>query len=95
MSPEKSGDRYLRSGLAQAYLDVGDALLAMAQTRANAWERGKVIEARTWYDKSARVWEQKQKMAEIENDESGELKLVLTARSHCDEILTAKSVSRH
>jgi eukaryotic-like serine/threonine-protein kinase len=95
MSPEKSGDRYLRSGLAQAYLDVGNALLAMAQTGANSWDTRRVTEARTWYEKSAQVWEQKQKLSEVDNDESGELNLVLAAQSHCDEILTGKSAPRH
>jgi len=94
MSPEKSRDRYVRSGLAQAYSNVGNGLLAMAQTGANAWDRRKVTEARAWYEKSAPVWELKHKLAEIENDESGELDLVLSAQSHSDKILNEKSAPR-
>ena len=93
MSPEKSSDRYLHSGLARAYSSIGDALLGLAQRRPNTWDSRTVAEARTWYEKSARIWEQKQKLAEIENDESGELNTVLAARSHCNEILTGNSVS--
>jgi hypothetical protein len=70
-------------------------LLAMAQTGANSWDTRRVTEARTWYEKSAQVWEQKQKLSEVDNDESGELNLVLAAQSHCDEILTGKSAPRH
>lgn len=88
MSPETSSDRNLRSGLAKAYSSIGDALLGLAQRTPRSWDSRTVADARTWYEKSARVWEQKQKLAEIENDESGELKTVLAARSRCDEILT-------
>jgi len=95
MSPEQSGDRYLRSGLARAYSSVGEAFLDMAQRAPNNWDPKLVREARSWYEKSADVWAQKQKLAEIANDESGEPKIVLAARSRCDEILNRTSSARH
>jgi len=88
MSPEKSSDRLVRSGLAYAYWKTGDATMALAQRGHPAhWDLGDVREARSWYEKSLNVWAQKQKLNEVMDDESGDPKLVAAAKVHADDVL--------
>jgi len=88
MSPERSSDRLVRSGLAYAYWKIGDATMALAQTGHPAhWNLGDVREARSWYEKSLDVWAQKQKLNEVMDDESGDPKLVAAAKVHADDVL--------
>ena len=93
MSPEKSSDRMVRSGLAYAYWKTGDATMALAQTGHPAqWNLAEVREARSWYEKSLNVWAQKQKLNEVMDDESGDPKLVVAAKNRADEAL-ARQIS--
>src|SRR5579862_6508093 len=88
MSPEKSSDRLVRSGLAYAYWKIGDATMALAQTGHPAqWNLAEVREARSWYEKSLNLWAQKQKLNEVMDDESGDPKLVAAAKVHADDVL--------
>jgi eukaryotic-like serine/threonine-protein kinase len=90
MSPEKSSDRLVRSGLAYAYWKSGDATMALAQTGHPAhWNLAEVREARSWYEKSLNVWTQKQKMNEVMDDESGDPKLVAAAKVRAEDVLAA------
>lgn len=88
MSPEKSSDRMVRSGLAYAYWKTGDATMALAQTgHSTHWNLEEVREARAWYEKSLTVWARMQKLHEVMDDESGDPKLVAAAKARADEIL--------
>jgi tetratricopeptide (TPR) repeat protein len=92
MSPEKSSDRLVRSGLAYAYWKIGDGTMALAQTGHPAhWSLAEVREARSWYEKSLNVWAQKQKLNEVMDDESGDPKLVAAAKVHAEDVLAGLS----
>jgi tetratricopeptide (TPR) repeat protein len=88
MAPEKSSDRMVRSGLAFAYWKIGEADMALAQTGHPAhWKLEGVREARSWFEKSLNVWEQKEHLKEVMDDESGDPKLVAAAKARADDIL--------
>ena len=95
MSPEKSSDRSVRSGLAFVYWKIGEAIMAQAEAGdSQHWNVSRVREARSWYEKSLNVWAQKEKLAEVASDESGDRKQVVAAKAHADDVL-AGHVSHH
>jgi eukaryotic-like serine/threonine-protein kinase len=92
MSPDKSSDRMVRSGLAFAYSQIGDAMMAQAQPVHSAhWNLADVREARSWYDKSLNVWAQKEKLNEVMDDESGDPKLVAAAKARAEDVLAGRA----
>lgn len=89
MSPVTSRNRYVRTGLAQTYSGLGDTYLAMAQEKRRSsvathrnWQT-----ARDWYDKSVRLWREKQTRGELDNDERSELQEITSALARCDAFL--------
>jgi eukaryotic-like serine/threonine-protein kinase len=92
MSPEKSSDRMVRSGLAFVYSQMGDAIMAQAQRgQSDRWNLAEVREARSWYEKSLNVWAQKQRLNEVMDDESGDPKLVAAAKARADDVLAGNA----
>jgi non-specific serine/threonine protein kinase/serine/threonine-protein kinase len=88
MSPEKSSDRMVRSGVAFVYFQMGNAIMAQAQAgNPEHWNLAEVREARSWYERSLNMWAQKQKLNEVMDDESGDPKLVAAAKAHTDDVL--------
>jgi eukaryotic-like serine/threonine-protein kinase len=86
MAPLTSRNRYLRTGLAQAYAGLGDSQAALAQRKhlsANE-SRQNWRGARIWYDKSLHVWTEKQTRGELEDDERSEPKLVADSLARCE-----------
>ncbi len=85
MSPE-TGNRYVRTGLANSYSGLGGAYLAWAgDQNLSASERQKNWrEARSWYEKSLDVWNEKTKRAELENDEREEAQIATANIAKCD-----------
>src|SRR5262249_50801422 len=89
MSPEKSSDRMVRSGVAFVYFQMGNAIMTQAQAgNSEHWNSVEVREARSWYEKSLNMWAQKQKLKEVMDDESGDRKLVAAAKAHAEDVLT-------
>lgn len=91
MSPEASGDRYIRTGLAGAYSGLGDAYFALAAAPRTSPDlaRERWIEARGWYEKSSAVWREKDKRQELESDEREESRRVVQAIARCDSAFRA------
>jgi hypothetical protein len=85
MSPA-TGNRYVRTGLANAYSGLGGAYLAWAGAQnLSASEREKKWrEARSGYEKSLDVWKEKAKRAELENDEREEAQIATANIAKCD-----------
>jgi non-specific serine/threonine protein kinase/serine/threonine-protein kinase len=74
MSPQTSSNRYLRSGLANAYSALGEAhsALAVAPGASAAQRRAEWTKARSACEKSLALWTDKEKRGELENGERGE-----------------------
>ena len=88
ISPE-TGNRYVRTGLANAYSGLGGAYLAWAagQNLSASVRQKKWSEARSWYEKSLDVWDEKAKRAELEDDEREESQIVIAKIAKCDSAL--------
>ncbi len=91
MSPE-TGNRYVRTGLASSYSGLGNAYSAWAaEQNLSAGERRKRWrEARSWYEKSLEVWNEKVKRAELESDEREELQIATANIARCNAALQAR-----
>jgi non-specific serine/threonine protein kinase/serine/threonine-protein kinase len=89
MSPRTGGNRYLRTGLAEAYADQGDAYSALARRRGTpASERRQYWQkARSSCQKSLALWQDKQRRAELESGEREEPKHVVRCLAECDRQL--------
>jgi tetratricopeptide (TPR) repeat protein len=88
MSPD-SGNRYVRTGLASSYSGLGGAYSALAAKRTlSTSERQKNWrEARSSYEKSLGVWNEKVKRAEMENDEREDQDIAKANIAKCDAVL--------
>ena len=70
MSPETTGSRYVRSGLADAYSGLGESYLELAKSNVSATQRREYWEqARSSCHKSLALWDDKQKRGELESNE--------------------------
>jgi eukaryotic-like serine/threonine-protein kinase len=90
ISPE-TGNRYVRTGLASSYSGLGGAysIWAADQNLSASERRKKWREARSWYEKSLGVWNEKAKRAELESDEREELQIATANIARCDSALQA------
>jgi non-specific serine/threonine protein kinase/serine/threonine-protein kinase len=94
MSPNASGNRYIRTGLATSYSGLGDAYSALAARPNTPPNRAGELwhTARAWYEKSASIWTDKEKRGELEHDEQNESRSVLEAIAKCDSALHGAGV---
>ena len=88
MSPT-TGNRYVRTALANTYSGLGHAFstLATARNIPASDRRQKWREARSWYEKGLGVWIDKDKRAELESDEREELQIATQNIARCDSAL--------
>ena len=92
MAPATTTDRYVRSGLANAYSGMGNVYESMAmKPRVNASQRRQNwIQARSWFERSQQIWNEKVKRSELESDEHVEVKIIADAIARCDQHLAQK-----
>ena len=92
MSPQ-TGNRYVRTGLANSYTGLGGAYLAWAgdQNLSSGERQEKWREARSWYERSLGVWNEKAKRAELENDEREEAQIATANIAKCNLALRGTS----
>src|SRR4029077_12915954 len=74
MSPRTEGNRYPRSGLAEAYSGLGDAESALARGRGFSADQRREYSAQAHaaYGKSLALWNDKEKRGELESGEQEE-----------------------
>jgi tetratricopeptide (TPR) repeat protein len=85
MSPRTTGSRYVRTGLAQTYSGMGSAYSALA-ARADIpaiKKREYWKQARASCEKSLALWNQKEKLGELESGETGEAQKVAECIAKC------------
>ncbi len=95
ISPE-TGNRYVRTGLASSYSGLGAAYsaLATAPKLPAGKRRENWLEARSSYEKSLSLWNEKTKRAELENDEREEAQNAASNIAKCDSALQGSSSIR-
>jgi hypothetical protein len=70
MSPRISSNRYLRTGLAEAYSGLGNAYSVLAAQRIpSRQKRAYWEESRSSCEKSLALWNEKEKRGELESGE--------------------------
>ena len=89
MSPDTTSNRYVRTGLAEAYATMAEvnAALAMASRHTTRENRERWRDARSWYEKSLAMWVNKKSRGELDNEERDEEKLALDNIARCDAAL--------
>jgi eukaryotic-like serine/threonine-protein kinase len=97
MSPRTAGNRYPRSGLAESYSGLGTAYAALAAredcpaaARRSYWEQ-----ARASCEKSFALWDEKQKLGELESGERREAREVAQCIAKCNSELGVSKLSSH
>lgn len=92
MSPGTSKNRYVRSGLADTYSEMGWAYSALAmkegtgaRVRHTYWQQ-----ARQLCEKSLAIWREKEKRNELESSERTEAKRVSQCIARCDAQLATR-----
>jgi eukaryotic-like serine/threonine-protein kinase len=95
MDPRASANRYVRTGLAEAYSGIGNAYSALAtQPRVTApQERQHWLEAKAWYEKSSSLWADKEKRGELESDERDDEQAVVKALAKCRSALDSATTA--
>jgi tetratricopeptide (TPR) repeat protein len=100
MSPRTTSDRYLRTGLAQAYSGLGEAysVLATGKQVAPNPQREYWEEARAACQKSLALWREKEKRGELESGERTEpsqtAQCVATTETHLRNLGVKQGVRR-
>ena len=89
LSPDTTSNRYVRTGLAEAYAAMGEfsAALAISAKHASGENREHWREARSWYEKSLGMWVNKKNRGELDGGERDEEKLSLDNIARCDAAL--------
>jgi len=97
MAPGTSSNRYLRTGLAEAYFGLGEAYSALAAGKnlSPAERRTHWDQAHASCEKSLALWKDKEKRGELESDETENLDLVAQCvaktETHLGAVQTAKA----
>ena len=100
MSPRTASNRYLRTGLAEAYSGLGDAysILAAAGNVKADQKREYWEEARSSCQKSLALWNDKEKRGELESDEHESAprvaQCVATSEEHLHDLSLARNGAR-
>jgi len=86
MSPRISSNRYLRTGLADAYSGLGEtySILASSKNSSAAEKRAYWEEAHSSCQKSLALWKDKEKRGELESGESASLPKVSQCVAACE-----------
>jgi tetratricopeptide (TPR) repeat protein len=96
MSPRTEGNRYPRSGLAEAYSGLGDAdsLRAADKGFSGQQRREYWAQAHAAYQKSLTLWSDKDKRGELESGEHGSRALVAQRIAESERHIAALSSKR-
>jgi non-specific serine/threonine protein kinase/serine/threonine-protein kinase len=91
MAPRTEGSRYPRTGLAETYSGLGLAYrdLALGKETTEAPRRRYWHEARAAFEKSLALWQQKEKLGELESGERQAPQAVARGIAECDAHLRA------
>ena len=91
MSPQTTTNRYIRTGLAQAYSGLGDAYSALAAKGTSATQARQVWQqAHSACQQSLSIWQDKQKHGELESGEADEASKVTACVAQATEHLSPR-----
>ena len=96
MSPDATGNRYVRTGLAASYSGLGGAYSAWANEPSISPDaaRERRLQACAWNQRSSAVWRDKDKRGELESDEREDARLVTQAIAKCNTAIESGRPAR-